>query len=377
MSQETLDNHLKDSHSILAQVNPQTLHSAISRFPYRASLMLLPSSEVSSALKCTIRSLRSFGTHFPYPVPAPDSEEESEEEAQPSVPNIAQQIIDEDLVSLADFPDPNCQHRPALAITPLDSKFKTWNIYGLLNKGLVRTVKFNYQGQKSLGLFFESLDQAKEAYKHLVEETEKGKLASSLYRISGVQSKLQVKWLVNRCLEKTQDWNGIIVKGIPKNITKEFFQNKLREMATKVTEPVYINSVRCCLIVLRSIEDAYALLKNFHKLKINAEIHMHPLSSIFKNPGEHTRFVVHGERSVKRKRASSESELTKHPKLKENPPEELTTTAESTEEGEVGPDEFYDLTEYPGKYISKDGEILEHSGVLIRTSHAMNDLSNV
>mmetsp|Transcript_15855 Transcript_15855/g.22974 ORF Transcript_15855/g.22974 Transcript_15855/m.22974 type:complete len:223 (+) Transcript_15855:545-1213(+) len=215
----------------------------------------------------------------------------------------------------------------------------------------------------------QNFETAKALHSKLVEEAESGDLASILYRIKGAQQKLSVKWFVNRTRDPSLEWNAVILRGLSGFHTASYIKSKVKDLALRVTEPKPINGVFCCLVVMRSLQDAYTLIKNFDKLKLDAKIDLHPYSSMFKKPKEYTGLVIRGKR---RQRTMSEPEPCKVMKLfEEEEPE--PSTVETLEEGEivVKESEMYSLFEYGGVCYSKEDDKCSHSGLVIKTSHVV------
>jgi hypothetical protein len=245
---------------------------------------------------------------------------------------------------------------------------------------------------------FNSENEAKAAYKHLITAEERGELGSLLHEIPGVQMKSSVRWFVNKTLDPDNEWIGIVIRGLSKTVTKEKLRAMLGDGVVHIESPRLIQGVFCTIVALRSIDHALHLVSKLNHS--NQKVCLHPSSHFLKRP-ELVKDIIYPSR--RRPRSNSTTPLPeKKPKLAEamekflssivKPSPGVSTPPPAVEPGMLEDGEITEtgqkrnalkpsnetcliIYEYPGQYGTRSG-CFAHSGVFIKTRHAAPEMQD-
>lgn len=302
--------------------------------------------------------------------------------------------------------EPSSFQKPTLIFFHLDPRLKSDQLKRILfgkYRGVSNAFCIDFMAdnrETHCGIIsFNSENEAKAAYKHFITAEERGELGAILHEIPGVQMKSSVRWFVNKTLDPNNEWIGIVIRGLSKNVTKEKLRAMLGDGVVHIESPRQIQGVFCTIVALRSIDHALHLVS---KLNYNTQkVCLHPSSHILKRP-ELIKDIIYPTR--RRPRSNSATPLPdKKPKLAEamgkllssivkaspgvSTPPLVTTESGVLEDGEITEtgqkrnssktqnETCHIIYEYPGVYATRVG-CFAHSGVFIKTRHVAPDVQD-
>jgi hypothetical protein len=238
---------------------------------------------------------------------------------------------------------------------------------------------------------FSSEKQAKEAFKYFSREEQRGNLWGILHDASGAEMESSVRWFKNKALDPSNQWIGIVIRGLKRDITKEKLKSMLGDSVLHIEIPRLVNGATCTLITVKHLEAALHLIAklNAHHLRT----FLHPSSHILKKP-ELAKDYIYPNRKRPRSNSGTPGGY-KQPKLteavekllslvKKSPESAPVVQKESTgsEDGEINEagkapsenenQECYKVYEFPGIYATKYGQF-SHEGVNIKTQLLTSD----
>jgi hypothetical protein len=220
-------------------------------------------------------------------------------------------------------------------------------------------------------------------YGKLARYEKKGTLASKLMRIPGSQTVMNVRWFNYRVFDPNFDWTAVILRGIKAESSIKEIEKWFSGVETRVEQPREVNFELCTIVVVNGITEAYKVIKIFRSRKFKGKADLHPDSSIFKSPEQSVEILF---RDYWRKRKTSIplvvlKNYNKSDDESDDARSLISSVSGTIEDGEIAdtdapPSEiqnnFYVLYEYPGSFINKDQEKIDHSGVYIKTAYTKN-----
>lgn len=270
------------------------------------------------------------------------------------------------------------------------------------------------------------LEEAQRLCEKLRLEQSRGKLAARLHTIQGAQRNIQVKWFVNRALDRNETWNAVVLRNLRRGCTVEEVQRIVNEPFIRIEPPRELQGYWCTIVVMKNVEDCERICMNLNKRKLTSgehiKAHVHPQSRFSRRPINSHHRVFNRALEGKRPRPSSASSKprktqkaedgklivskiirtfsTPEPVLPSNPLTELVKAKSEVpsgkqpegkleepplEEGEIheplreaeelGGSDHYQLFEIGGVSCTSQMGIVRHSGIYIKTSHA-NEVSD-
>ncbi|CAG9324695.1 unnamed protein product [Blepharisma stoltei] len=382
MEESALNSLIDQAQETLSPINPYALYDNI-RKNYLHPTLCSGSMPNLEPLKQTSSPHRPYGPKYNFMIEAPSSDEGSDiENSYPSARIVAESIFDSTQISFTKSPETSSPYY--LAIGSIERNLTKAHLKNALKSYGIRYPQLTFlelPGEARMENFailkIKDCHDAHSLYAKLSKDEENGVLGAVVNGIPGSSENLKVRWMNYLVHNPELEWNSVILRGLPKNFSSEVLKKKLKDMALHVEPAKWINNILCTIVSLRSIEDAYTLIKNFQRLRLEGTICIHPYSSVFQTPGNYLQKIVHGSKNYYRSECREEMPV-KHKKMSDDISEnqywEDKTTGETAEEGEITdrendfPDqsEYYTFYEFPGTYWTKDAEY-SHDGHKIRT----------
>ena len=220
-------------------------------------------------------------------------------------------------------------------------------------------------------------------YGKLARYEKRGKLASKLMRIPGSQTVMSVRWFNYRVFDPNFEWTAVIFRGIKAEVNAKEIEEWFGGVETRVEQPREVNFEWCTIVVVKGIIEAYKILKIFKAKKLQGKADIHPGSSIFRCPEQSAEILF---RDYWRKRKTSIpivalKNYTKSDDESDDARSLISSVSGTIEDGEIAdteapnseiPSKYYIIYEFPGSFINKDREKIEHSGVYIKTVYSKN-----
>ena len=220
-------------------------------------------------------------------------------------------------------------------------------------------------------------------YGKLARYEKRGILASKLMRIPGSQTVMNARWLNYRVFDPNFDWTAVVLRGIKAETNAKEIEEWFGGVETHVEQPREVNFELCTIVVVKGVVEAYKALKIFRARKLKGKADLHPDSSVFKCPEQSVEVLF---RDYWRKRKTSIPLVAL--KSFNNSEDEsddarslISSVSGTIEDGEIADTDapnsetqskYYILYEFPGCFITKDQEKIEHSGVYIKTAFTNN-----
>ena len=216
-------------------------------------------------------------------------------------------------------------------------------------------------------------------YNKLFKYEKRGKLGSFLQRIPGAQVVMSVRWFTYQVLDPTIDWTAVILRGIYDHITSKEIDEAFAGAIVRSEPPREINFQLCTILIVKNLNDAEKIIRNYHNYMLGGKADLHPYSSVFKNPEQaaESLFSEYRKKKAKNMLQSGFKYLnTDMHNDSEDARSPISSLSGTVEDGEITETEaptseaaqsYYILHEHPGSYINRDAEISLHSGVCVKT----------
>ena len=105
--------------------------------------------------------------------------------------------------------------------------------------------------------------------------------AMKVHRDKGTASKIVIKWFRNNALDPAQNWQGLVIRGLPDSCCVQNVKSIIKCTPLRIEQPQTINGIMCCIVVVKSIDKAENICFRHQKTKSGVKIDLHPHCQIW------------------------------------------------------------------------------------------------